>query len=681
MKDISKTSIESKAQQRRRGALSCAECRRLKLRCDRVFPCQSCACKKRGCAAICPDGALTTGKGNRFILANTEELHDRIEALQERITQLELGLGSLHAQSNAQEVHPLLTDDLLNIKTPIGAEIVGTANPRNIQRNQEEEEIADSFGTLKLGEGSAQSQFFGIAAGAHWFSPGMAHKSPSSSNGTTLPLSPQMAHMARSYPFSILGKDWPAARDQLRAFLPEPHHAWSLSEQYFEHAAWLYNPFTRLFYVENIFTPIMDPNYVPDPTDPKKPEPSPADYALLFMVLALGSVFNLTVAPYGPDCEKYHTLARAALGSEEPMPDSLTGVQALLLMCFYNQVCGEKEGAARAWSVSGLAYKMAFAIGLHRDGSRWNLEVEETDRRRTVFWELAMFDAWSAQGLGRPYSMFNPQVDVEFPNETPTHFDSDGKPEQTFARNKLLYAQTVIEIYDQAFGAKRPTYDVILRLDRKIRDLSVPLSLQVHGINTNPNGPHPAQPTTRAQVMQAHTNLCIKEGLLVYLHRGWLARALAEHPDDPFKSRFAASVLAAHRSSCAILSGVRNALYLLPRLMPRVFFLWIHAFSAAMVLATIVIRCPSSNLTTSSLRELDLACDMFERAKEGYRAASLLPTLLKLRTRAHSTYEEWRQGKPRFLSPPIDAVGDSRAEDDLTMLGSTSRLVRVKDKS
>lgn len=35
------------------------------LQCDRVFPCQSCC--KRGCAEICPDGALTGGKGSRSV--------------------------------------------------------------------------------------------------------------------------------------------------------------------------------------------------------------------------------------------------------------------------------------------------------------------------------------------------------------------------------------------------------------------------------------------------------------------------------------------------------------------------------------------------------------------------------------------------------------------------------------
>jgi hypothetical protein len=95
-------------------------------------------------------------------------------------------LFALHCQSpQAREAHPLLTDELLNIKTPIGAEIIGSANPRTLHRNKtgsnqdgefnaaigrepEEEEIADSFGTLALSEGSGTSSFFGIAAGAHF---------------------------------------------------------------------------------------------------------------------------------------------------------------------------------------------------------------------------------------------------------------------------------------------------------------------------------------------------------------------------------------------------------------------------------------------------------------------------------------------------------------------------------
>ncbi|KAJ3877195.1 hypothetical protein F5051DRAFT_12194 [Lentinula edodes] len=60
---ISET-LTSKKQGGKKVPLSCCECRRLKLRCDRTFPCGS--CKKRGVSDICPDGVLVSGKGTRF---------------------------------------------------------------------------------------------------------------------------------------------------------------------------------------------------------------------------------------------------------------------------------------------------------------------------------------------------------------------------------------------------------------------------------------------------------------------------------------------------------------------------------------------------------------------------------------------------------------------------------------
>lgn len=39
------------------GELSCAECRRLKLRCDKKLPCGSCL--RRGCESICPLGDVS----------------------------------------------------------------------------------------------------------------------------------------------------------------------------------------------------------------------------------------------------------------------------------------------------------------------------------------------------------------------------------------------------------------------------------------------------------------------------------------------------------------------------------------------------------------------------------------------------------------------------------------------
>ncbi|KAL5482638.1 hypothetical protein ACEPAI_9232 [Sanghuangporus weigelae] len=111
---------------RRRTPKTCGECRRLKLKCDRVFPCQSCI--KRGCEGICPEGSLVSGRGSRYILANTEQLHEKIVRMAERIRDLEDALKIIseeHARClnldlpPSGSTHPLLKEDLLLIKNQL----------------------------------------------------------------------------------------------------------------------------------------------------------------------------------------------------------------------------------------------------------------------------------------------------------------------------------------------------------------------------------------------------------------------------------------------------------------------------------------------------------------------------------------------------------------------------------
>ncbi|KAI6112557.1 fungal-specific transcription factor domain-containing protein [Pisolithus sp. B1] len=110
-------------QKRNSGQISCAECRRLKIKCDKQIPCQS--CQRRGCAALCPNGSLSTGQGTRFVLAATEHLHLRMAKMSERIRQLE---GALSVES-----------------TP---------------------ELLEAFGTLSISNSGA-SRFFGPTGGSH----------------------------------------------------------------------------------------------------------------------------------------------------------------------------------------------------------------------------------------------------------------------------------------------------------------------------------------------------------------------------------------------------------------------------------------------------------------------------------------------------------------------------------
>ena len=98
---------------------------------------------------------------HRFILADTEQLHEKIYEMSNRIRQLEDALAILQSTVTDQR-HPLLSDELLKVK--FGSEAI------NAKQSDGEEERAtnksiDSLGTLSLGS-SGKMQYFGGSAGS-----------------------------------------------------------------------------------------------------------------------------------------------------------------------------------------------------------------------------------------------------------------------------------------------------------------------------------------------------------------------------------------------------------------------------------------------------------------------------------------------------------------------------------
>jgi hypothetical protein len=88
-------------------------------------PCSKCV--QRGCGSICPEGSLTPGKGNRLILANTEELHDRIDVLASRNRELENALREVQKRVT-DDPHPLLRTDLLSVNFLQGSSSTGSSS-------------------------------------------------------------------------------------------------------------------------------------------------------------------------------------------------------------------------------------------------------------------------------------------------------------------------------------------------------------------------------------------------------------------------------------------------------------------------------------------------------------------------------------------------------------------------
>ena len=99
-----------------------------------------------------------------FVLADTDQLQQKIAEMSQRIRQLEDALAIF--QSGVSKVtHPLLRDELLSIK--FGLE------PRQPEESQSLEESVDdplagaidAFGTLSIGDGG-ESSYFGRSGGS-----------------------------------------------------------------------------------------------------------------------------------------------------------------------------------------------------------------------------------------------------------------------------------------------------------------------------------------------------------------------------------------------------------------------------------------------------------------------------------------------------------------------------------
>lgn len=69
-------------------------------------------------------------------------------------------------------------------------------------------------------------------------------------------------------------------------------------------------------------------------------------------------------------------------------------------------------------------------------------------------------------------------------------------------------------IHDQVFGAKTPSYAIVLQCDRKLRACPVPPALQIVGSNGSSEKYGDTQST--ALIMQQHTVLAMRE-MSVYI--------------------------------------------------------------------------------------------------------------------------------------------------------------------
>ncbi|KZT64967.1 hypothetical protein DAEQUDRAFT_565105 [Daedalea quercina L-15889] len=682
------TRTQEQEYKRARGAISCAECRRLKLKCDKTVPCSS--CKRRGCSSICPNGSLTTGQGTRFILADTDRLHRKIAEMSDRIRQLEDAL-SLIQSSVSRDPHPLLARDLLRVKS--GLELHSAANRRlgegaddEDDTDGEESQYIDAFGTLAVRDDGAAT-FYGRSAGSESLLLGEGPvpttpplvRPPTKGPG----LQPALTRLTTSFPSApsdVLAADM---QELIEEHLPPWPRAAQLCDLYLEQAPWFFGAVTRRQLLEEILPLFYDEAGAPDGAQGGLSADAEAfalerhgqggsshDLALLFVIFCFGALtdVDLPAAPHNPEAERYFQLTRAALNLDPVLerPPSVVTVQTLSLMGIYQGLVADENSIESTWALMGLSSKLAQSVGLHRDCARWKLSPAEVQKRRALFWELFITDCWQALATGRLSTFALPFVDTELPADPGETLADDGTPQPSFPSWKARWGkECVSEVVQGTLTSRAPKYTVILELDRKLRDMPLPK----YATGQPPEG------KGLADTMSHYMPINYLHLTLLYVHRTFFAQALSDHPTDPLRSPYAPSFLAGYRSACALLNSLREQFNLFPIQIARFWVLWTHAFSSSVMLASVVTHGGTTKTAQAALGELRLAYDLFESAaKHGGRAVKFLPIIRRLHDKAYATYTQGIPPSRDIFTPRVDAG----QHDELQIFSGRTRTVVTK---
>jgi hypothetical protein len=156
--------------------------------------------------------------------------------------------------------------------------------------------------------------------------------------------------------------------------------------------------------------------------------------------------------------------------------------------------------------------------------------------------------------------------------------------------------ECVADVAARMVSAEAPNYATIMDLDRKVREFPIPEDASAMAASAGPANDEQLTPAgTIMRCLRSHARevskcsvlstrihrLLTSTIVLLYIHRGFFAKAITDHPLNPLRSQYAPSFLAAYRASATILQTVRDQFAVHPKLCSRFWSMWTFAFTAS----------------------------------------------------------------------------------------------------
>ncbi|KAJ7512876.1 fungal-specific transcription factor domain-containing protein [Mycena galericulata] len=481
--------------------------------------------------------------------------------------------------------------------------------------------------------------------------------------------------------------------------LPTHGETVRIARLYFENAAFMYE-----IVPEDKFFRVHLPTIYQDAAGPYIPTNLHV-LSLCAMVLALGAFFDLSLpsSQVQKRAGEFYDLAVVALNISIPLNvDTIPAVQTLHLMALYFLSTRGESGGDSAWQLLGMAMRSIQAQGCHRDGSRWGLPHRELEERRRVFWETHIYDRLQSFTFGRPYAQSDSHHDCEMPQscDTPLASDTDATDSMfshtRWHHHKFRFALLLGRIVDLVFSVNRPTYSVVMQLDREINEHyeRLPAWIICDAVK-NPVKELPAHALAPDTELRRHAQIASLANMyfltLLHLHRGPFCRALMLGPGNLADSPYAGSISSLIGAARAIINIARGLFALHPALTSRMWYWIFHSFTAAVCQAVLVIVAPSHPLSPAAFDSMQAALELFERA-DGERAKSAAIRVGLLAERARETMDAYRNSTMNDTSkegahtsaaspsPPLKLqfpTSNIRGNPE-DLLGTSTKLIRAQ---
>nr|XP_019044409.1 hypothetical protein I302_07693 [Kwoniella bestiolae CBS 10118]OCF23339.1 hypothetical protein I302_07693 [Kwoniella bestiolae CBS 10118] len=482
-----------------------------------------------------------------------------------------------------------------------------------------------------------------------------------------------------AFPFNTASKS--ISTLTILSVLPPQHDARVLIDTYFRHFSWHFNIASRSL-VDSIFEKAYAGS---SSTGVQRRDVTSQQLALLFVIFAVGSYYNLELTPDDSSVEDYIRISQACLAKGDFLANNTTaGVQTLVAsMCTYTSHRSMDSGknGDSAWPLWGLTAHMSLAMGLHRDGARWNLPEHAIEERRRVFWECHSTEIMSCNCFSRP-GIINPDhVDTAYPKITP----GDIEP---FHRYKYQLSHLFAAVLDHSSRVRTPPYSTCLELYEKICafEREVPYELRCRPVLCALPSAHPAPesaiaaspPTDKRNLhltFQQFTLAMNISELIVFLNRPYFAQALHDSPGDPTRSKYGQSYLAVVERCNAIVVIATRAHALYPHAAARHWWIWYHAFSSAICMGTLVLKNPQNVLCGFAITLIDSVVSVYQSVVGSRNSPRMVKNLHWLRRLRHKLGVKLAQSPDQSVSTSANSMDAANSDVDEELLGWRTRLV------